>query len=170
MNIDDLRRKVNVEGELRDRPTREQLREFQNARGKRPREWEDYLAVFGSGWLLDYFYIYNLHSWRDESSLEEWEEEVTAFLKDLRDNSSEIAIWPEDQGYLPFYLTLGGAIGYWRTSEDPEKWTVSVGDWPEIEDTNKGFCEFFEGLASGELVLGGLPEKFFVDKWVFRTF
>ena len=111
-----------------------------------PIDYQHYLSHFGTGWLGDFFLIWNPFSTADGKNwLQEKEIALKAFKgiqNEFLDFFSQWVFYPAPGGLLPCGTTVNGDTLFWVTTGQPDQWTISAGRDEPLDFYNGGLCEF----------------------------
>jgi hypothetical protein len=116
-----------------------------------PRDYKDFVRVYGSGQFLDFFSISVPWSWYRDSRL-------AAEIPVVRDNFANdedlpYPLWPEAGGLLPSGRSDFGDLFFWLTRGAPEAWPIVFWDrgMGGFEVFDCDLTDFLAGVLTGRI-------------------
>lgn len=141
---------------------------------KLPSDYKNYINVFGTGCLANFFWVFNPFTENTNLNLLH---QVTAqldaisVLKEEFDEICPYPIYPALGGLLPWGITDNGNVLFWLTCGEPDLWHVAISsargsEYEEFEATMTGFlCDLVFGFISSKLV----PSELFIQNSAFKV-
>ena len=165
MTLRELEQLLRLSAEPIERPSDVQLDKAEALLGtKLPKEYRDFIKVYGSGQVASFLGIYNPISHAKFGNL------LEMALKDTEEYGISRAEFPDDYyfnrypeagGLLPWGRTDNGDHLYWLTRGQPCSWPIVVwkrdGDWHLFRI---GFTNFIGGLLTGRWLINVFSSSF----------
>jgi hypothetical protein len=129
-----------------------------------PSDYKRFIELYGTGELGGFIWVYNPFSSSRGLNLLVQAPEVLHTWRSKRarypDREYPHRIYPESTGLFPWAHIDTGAELFWRTSEDPERWTIVVSEarGPEFEKFDGSMTSFLANLLAGKLKSEILPK------------
>lgn len=139
-----------------------------------PKDYRDYIATFGTGYLSDFIWIFNPFAQKPSLNLIKQIPIRLGALAEIKQqfpNDVPFALFPEHGGVLPCGATGNGDCLYWLTNGHPSEWPILINesrgpDWARF-DTN--LTEFLAKILNREVVCDIFPPDFPMKKIVFAS-
>ena len=130
-----------------------------------PTDYKKYINLYGTGELAGFIWVYNPFSdKRHGQNLLLRVSEVLSMYREIRAEFGEkecpYPLYPEPDGLFPWGHVNTGAELFWRTSGNPEQWTVVVNEarGPQFQQFQQSMTEFLTSLVIGRLKCDILPK------------
>jgi hypothetical protein len=141
-----------------------------------PDDYKWFINTYGSGQIGGFVCIYNPFSANQYINLLSQMKVILDIEKELKrecdDSECPFALFPEADGLLPFAGTDNGDIFFWKTSGNPNHWTVVLADLRSriFEEYRDVFSVMLKKLAREELNSKIIPEGFMDKENMFTSF
>ena len=136
---------------------------------KLPKDYIEFLSVYGSGVIGDFLWILNPHSLNRNLNLEKMRYFREAYQVLRQDHP---AYYPREfQEFLPWGFTDNGDSIVWiNNGMEPNEWLVGIqaADPSQEELTGLTMLDFLEALLENRLVSSILPRQFLDSEKEFR--
>ena len=119
-----------------------------------PQDYKDYVALYGSGYFMQFLNIHLPKSWTVHLRLGAKVKFVAKACREIfKDDEVDLPfpIWPDPGGLMVFGLTGGGDYLFWLTRGTPQDWPIVVWDCgaEENELFDCDMTDFLTGIATG---------------------
>ena len=127
-----------------------------------PADFRGYLSYFGTGWLGDFFVIWNPFSKIEYMNWQQQSQETLRAFKEIQREFPEFfghwIFYPEPGGLLPCGRTENGDTLFWVTKNQPDRWTIAVGREEPLDFYTGSLCEFLYHLLNNFPTGANLPD------------
>ncbi len=137
----------------------------EQAVGKLPADYREFLAVYGTGAIDFFLWVYNPASLNENLNLLNQQRVVLDDLRVFAQDFPEyypMPIFPDPGGFLPFAGTDNGDNIFWVAEGAPDTWHIALmgGRAPEVFHFNGGLSDFLVAILSRKFDCFVLPEDF----------
>ncbi len=133
-----------------------------------PQDYKDFVRIFGSGYLFEFMGINVPYSRNPNVRLVSQARVI--YRSFIEGDELEHPLWPAPAGLLPFGATDNGDYLFWKTTGDPDDWTVAIWSRGDVafEFLDCDLTDFLAGLATGTNIPECLPDDLFYCETLFK--
>lgn len=144
-------------------PTSADMDVFESEFARLPSDFVSFLETYGTGAVDNFIWIFNPASKNPNLNLlKQAKVQLNTFREIRAQEKGQVPypLFPEEGGLLPFGITDNGDVLFWKTSADPQQWTIVIADSraPEYEEHQLALTDFLLKLLDGELSSGIFPD------------
>lgn len=137
-----------------------------------PEDFKEFISTYGTGEIANHLIIFNPFAKSDTYNLIEQMKVLTMtynYFKRKRPQDFPYAAFPEQEGLLPFGLTVNGDQLFWLTNRDSE-WTIVVREQETgmFSHYKESMTDFLYKLLNKEIPNNLLPKELSTNKLSFK--
>jgi hypothetical protein len=149
MSIEELRDSIHVQGEICEAPYPAEWHSLE-AQIKLPTDYKQFLSLFGTGVLAEFFYVWNPFSNVQGMNWLAEHRKAISDIETLMFTASDLyrdwILFPQKNGLLPWGKTGNGDLLFWTTSGTPDHWGIAVSDGsPDMWKSTENLSSFLWG-------------------------
>jgi len=165
MYIDDIIKVMPPVNNPLDVPTQSQWIAIEGKLGTGlPDDYKEFIQTYGTGKVDDFLYVFTPFSVNENLNLFDQLKLQSDVLVELKSYGENVPykIFPEVEGVIPFAITDNGDVLFWKTSTEPNDWTVLVNEArsPDWEKYEMSMSKFLSEIVSHRLSCKIFPKSF----------
>jgi hypothetical protein len=130
-----------------------------------PDEYKEFISTYGTGGIDNFIWILNPFVLDENFNLMERGKVIReAYLESKQNFPQDFIhdVYPDVGGLLPWAITDNGDEIYWRTDNNPNKWSIVIygSRSSEYAEYNKSLVEFLYEILTKRLVCSIFPDDF----------
>lgn len=138
-----------------------------------PEDYKEFTSLYGTGRIDNFLWVFNPSSQNENINLATQVRVQLGALSDLQTFGEVLPykLYPEPDGIFPFGITENGDVLYWKTTGQPEAWSVLVNEArsPEWETFSMTMTEFLLEVLNRRIRPSAFPNAFPSSTPSFRS-